>query len=678
MPKIPVYERKLSIPGGSGGVFRNVSAAGSEWGTLAQAGKNLMSEAEQTLKAHQEKMRLRDVNNKSMMENTAYADAERTFEQGELQKIGEQSYGGQQRLIEFRDKYIKELEGKGLDPDVILKTKSYITSRATSTADSLARHESKQKAIVTDQAYKATVDSLTKDAFNGRDIDDLIKENEDAVVSQYNLESADQAKSVDNMLKGSAVIAEQHALGTINRSPQFALQELKTGKYSKYLPQNKINELTDKAYSAIGEEMINNNAEVAYSTLREKTTDGAYKNYPDMTVSVRSSLINKAETGMRTQLTENMREWTKNKEDFESIILNQIYDNKTPKQQLINSIEQAEKVKDPKTGLRLIDPSVAYNLKERITNGDGKGDPAEYIRLGNLIMSGGMKNTDTILASPSLSRGEITSLAHMYWQYGKADISGDAKTVKDALELEVKVNKGIIDSLFPTEGKENKKNKELNEAINAYLLNKTTGRTNEADVEAYRKHARDIIGWAEKYKDNQKTNNKMAKQLISSFIPEIETPTTKKQATKPSAQVNKYQNSLYAYFPSEAVNKMAIIMQRESGGDPKAINTKNANKTVDRGLLQINDVNVPDLVKAGIITKADDLFDPDTNLKAGAWLYNKYGLEPWKATSGGLQKNQATGIMTEAEARKQLASLNVTGSEQDRWIKIYKDSGKVK
>jgi len=82
------------------------------------------------------------------------------------------------------------------------------------------------------------------------------------------------------------------------------------------------------------------------------------------------------------------------------------------------------------------------------------------------------------------------------------------------------------------------------------------------------------------------------------------------------------------------------IARRESGCNPKAINAKfdkhgnviwtlNKNKTIDRGLLQINSIHQPtvkQICKGGL----DLLLTIDCNLKVGSYLYKRYGLVPWK------------------------------------------------
>jgi soluble lytic murein transglycosylase-like protein len=61
------------------------------------------------------------------------------------------------------------------------------------------------------------------------------------------------------------------------------------------------------------------------------------------------------------------------------------------------------------------------------------------------------------------------------------------------------------------------------------------------------------------------------------------------------------------------------IAKVESGGNPKAINTKNVTPTIDIGLLQINTIWLPILRTHGIAAK--DLLDACTNVYVGTWIY---------------------------------------------------------
>lgn len=85
--------------------------------------------------------------------------------------------------------------------------------------------------------------------------------------------------------------------------------------------------------------------------------------------------------------------------------------------------------------------------------------------------------------------------------------------------------------------------------------------------------------------------------------------------------------ALAAGWTAEQWPWVACIINRESGGNPNARSPSN-----DSGLMQINDVNVGHLRKAGIINSRWDLFDPYTNLVAAKNLYNLSGTGPWRAT----------------------------------------------
>jgi len=60
------------------------------------------------------------------------------------------------------------------------------------------------------------------------------------------------------------------------------------------------------------------------------------------------------------------------------------------------------------------------------------------------------------------------------------------------------------------------------------------------------------------------------------------------------------------------------VAKVESGFNPRALNTKNANGTWDIGLMQINSRWLPVLSRYGI--RAEDLWDICTNIMVGAWV----------------------------------------------------------
>jgi hypothetical protein len=96
----------------------------------------------------------------------------------------------------------------------------------------------------------------------------------------------------------------------------------------------------------------------------------------------------------------------------------------------------------------------------------------------------------------------------------------------------------------------------------------------------------------------------------------------------------KYQDLVERYFPKEAQDTARRIMNAESSSDAWAHNY-NPDGSKDSGLFQINDKAwVKELIQQKIITKKSDLYDPDTNVKAAAYIYSKKGWTPWKASRG--------------------------------------------
>jgi len=86
------------------------------------------------------------------------------------------------------------------------------------------------------------------------------------------------------------------------------------------------------------------------------------------------------------------------------------------------------------------------------------------------------------------------------------------------------------------------------------------------------------------------------------------------------------------------------IAKRESGCNPKAINAKfdkkgnviwtlNKNKTIDRGLLQINSIHKPTVRQLCGKGGLDLLLELNCNLKVASYLYKRYGLRPWAVVS---------------------------------------------
>ena len=52
--------------------------------------------------------------------------------------------------------------------------------------------------------------------------------------------------------------------------------------------------------------------------------------------------------------------------------------------------------------------------------------------------------------------------------------------------------------------------------------------------------------------------------------------------------------------------------------------------STDHGYWELNDTWIPTLLDNGF----DVVHNPDDNLKAGFWIWNKYGIWPWSASQG--------------------------------------------
>lgn len=82
-----------------------------------------------------------------------------------------------------------------------------------------------------------------------------------------------------------------------------------------------------------------------------------------------------------------------------------------------------------------------------------------------------------------------------------------------------------------------------------------------------------------------------------------------------------------AGFTDAELLTLGRIMRRESRCDPKAVNYRSG----DYGLTQIHaSLWLPMLCHAGIACTRDDLLDPQTNLRAARFLYERAGFSPWR------------------------------------------------
>lgn len=111
-------------------------------------------------------------------------------------------------------------------------------------------------------------------------------------------------------------------------------------------------------------------------------------------------------------------------------------------------------------------------------------------------------------------------------------------------------------------------------------------------------------------------------------------PTTTTTTVPPVKGCAQYVADAITYgWPADQAPTLARIMFRESRCNPMAWNGKDSNGG-SRGLLQMNGTHEQWLIEQGFITKLDDLFYPDVNLKSALHLYSMVGWSAWASTHG--------------------------------------------
>lgn len=97
----------------------------------------------------------------------------------------------------------------------------------------------------------------------------------------------------------------------------------------------------------------------------------------------------------------------------------------------------------------------------------------------------------------------------------------------------------------------------------------------------------------------------------------------------------KIRSMIKSAFGGQASNAVAVAFA-ESSGNPGATHYNAPYGSTDYGLFQINDKFWADrLMKKGIINSVSDLFDPQKNIQAAAWIYKQGGWNLWTSVRQG-------------------------------------------
>lgn len=132
-------------------------------------------------------------------------------------------------------------------------------------------------------------------------------------------------------------------------------------------------------------------------------------------------------------------------------------------------------------------------------------------------------------------------------------------------------------------------------------------------------------------------------------IPKKQEPEEKEPEFPECEELNEYMdvdlqrfiwNICLQRFPEEGEDlnryyaSMIGLAEGESTFKAKAYNDSNKNGTVDRGLYQINSCNIEGLKKLGLISAAEDLYDPYTAAVCGDYQWWQcYSLSGWDISS---------------------------------------------
>ena len=102
----------------------------------------------------------------------------------------------------------------------------------------------------------------------------------------------------------------------------------------------------------------------------------------------------------------------------------------------------------------------------------------------------------------------------------------------------------------------------------------------------------------------------------------------------PTSQVEHWRMSVETYFPASKVDRALCIIWYESEGDPDARNPDSTSAGLFQVLRSTWD-GVPTSITGGSYSSGR-VYNPEANVKAAAWLQERYGWTQWSTYNGGL------------------------------------------
>jgi hypothetical protein len=496
MPEIPRYARQQTIPGESGGVPVNPAAASMSYAAAEKGGKAIAGLGEEVMRYAIVEQRadraLKAMKLETDLKNDVDATAESYAMRSDYDKFDNDV---QTNIASLKQKHVDSIE------DPVLKRAAEATfGKQSYELQKVIRD--KKRVLMTEEAtnrYGVKYNNALKEYAYATDPDEkeFIKNN--VALEGYELEKSHLIK-----------------LGSTEKLMQT---------------------FNGKAANNYAQELIAQNPEVAFAALTERDAKGQYAKFTDLDPEDRIARQKEARSAVVTNHYETERKERDLQEDTKSDLFNKLDNKGYSRQKLLAEVQAAEQ-KDPVTGMRKLSPETAHAMRRTILKGDDDegGNSDEFIRLGNRIVDGQMKNTDEIIQSTGLNSNEKKVLANMFWTQGRRDDKAQTAEEK-AISLTFKNNRKFIidsanktiDALFPVAG--DKSNKAMNTSLKANIL--IASERYDADtINDFRQYTDDTI----KYAQTEASKTFSSKKKISDAILGAVKPELNVKSNAPATQ----------------------------------------------------------------------------------------------------------------------------------------------
>jgi hypothetical protein len=437
-------------------------------------------------------------------------------------------------------------------------------------------------------------------------------------------------------------------------APGSPERELTRQKITDVVNDMTTNLIIDKAKGSEMLRAVDNNAdlyaveairikspELAQQMLMERDANGRSIHFPNLTPQQYGQELRRVDDEIRSK----QRQFYEEQNRYQDEVRYKVYDmmdRNVPFSDLLKFID-TQTTPDAKTGFRGLDAREAFALKEKIRNEGSEGGKTSFVVWQNLYKKGldGTLTHDDILRSwgSGLSTGDAKGLSTMLTKGEQKEVRAIDHLVKESMTNFAQYAKATIGE------SKNETSKDLAAAVIYDVQKVSKFVTDKSDMKWFEEYQMKSVEQAVANNDEKYLAKYLQRLNVSSSYEKMfegTAPGSRMNAPASSgskstgvtpAQVSEYKAKISAVFGDDAERAIKVA-QAESGINPVAHNSGGGG-TGAFGLFQIRGkLHRKTLVDAGIIKTDSDLFDPDTNIKAAKFLYDKYGWEPWKESKG--------------------------------------------